>query len=111
MSQLITDINENDIDLSEKQSYDRLIDGRDIRFKTEINQEQRSVIGSIESSIMHFGNKGIVLHVANRFLLTFIDMGASMDRKSRKEIVEALKAKNDFLEKQLIMDKQLKQLH
>jgi hypothetical protein len=105
MSQLLTD-NDNNTDFSEKQSYDRLMDGQDIRFKTEINGEMRSVIGSIESSIDHFEKKKIHLDVANRFLLTFIDMGASLDRKSRKETVQALVAKNEFMEKQLVMEKQ-----
>ena len=100
----------NDYDLGEKQAYDRLIDGKDIRFKIEINQEQRCIISSIETSINHFDKKNIKLHVASQFLFTFIDMGASIDRKSRIEVVDALKAKADFLERELITDKQNNQL-
>jgi hypothetical protein len=107
--ELITDTNDN-MDLGEKQSYDRLIDGKDIRFKTEINYEQRCVISSIETSIEHFKKKGINLNVANRFVLTFIDMGASVGRQSRKEIVEALKAKVDAIEREYIANKQAQQL-
>lgn len=108
--QLINDSSDDNIDLSEKQSYDRLIDGKDIRFKTEITDDQRGIISSIETSIEHFGKKNITLFVATKFLLTYIDMGASLDRKSRKEMVDALKAKVDYLEHQLIMDKQNQQL-
>jgi hypothetical protein len=102
--------NDNDLDISEKQSYDRLIDGKDIRFKTEINNDQRCIISSIETSIEHFKNKEITLYVAKRFLLTFIDMGASIDRKSRKEIVDALKSKIDAIERQQLVEKQQQQL-
>ena len=102
--------NQDDIDISEKQSYDRLIDGKDIRFKTEINTDQRCTISSIETSISHFEKKGIHLDVATRFVLTFIDMGASIDRKSRKEIVEALQAKVDAIERQQMVEKQNQQL-
>lgn len=97
---------EENYDLSEKQSYDRLMDGQDIRFKTEITHEQRCVIPSIETSIQHFKEKGITLHVAEKFKNSFIDMGASVERKSRKETVEALKAKIDFMEKAILTDKQ-----
>ena len=107
--QLIND-NNNDLDISEKQSYDRLIDGKDIRFKTEINQEQRCIISSIETSIDHFAKKNIKLYVADRFVLTFIDMGASVERKSRKEMVESLKAKVDSIEREQIINKQNQQL-
>jgi hypothetical protein len=93
-------------DFSEKQAYDRLMDGKDIRWKTEVTDEQRCIIPSIETSIKHFEKKGIKLYVAQNFVLSFIDMGASIDRKSRKETVEALKAKLDFLEKNQLMDKQ-----
>ena len=103
--QVVTD-NESNIDIGEKQAHDRLIDGKDIRFKTELTDEQRGIISSIETSINHFSKKGIDLYVANKFVLTFIDMGASVDRKSRREVVDALKAKNDFLEKQLIAQQQ-----
>lgn len=109
MPQLITD-NDDNLDLSEKQSYDRLIDGKDIRYKTEINTDQRCIISSIETSIEHFRNKGINLYVADRFLLTFIDMGASVDRKSRKEMVEALKAKIDAIEQQQAADRANQQM-
>lgn len=102
--------NSGDLDISEKQSYDRLIDGRDIRFKTEITDDQRGIIGSIETSIKHFANKGVTLHVANRFLLTFIDMGASVGRKSRAEMVEALKAKVDAIERERMIEKQNNQM-
>jgi hypothetical protein len=96
-------INDNDdYDVSEKQSYDRLIDGKDIRFKTEITDDQRGIIACIETSIVHFAKKNINLHVATKFVLSYIDMGASLDRKSRKEIVESLKAKHDFMERQQI---------
>lgn len=107
--QLLND-NDTDIDFSEKQSYDRLIDGKDIRFKTEINSEQRSIISSIETSIGHFAKKGIKLHVAEQFVLSFIDMGASVDRKSRTEMVDSLKSKTEFLERQQIVTQQGKQL-
>jgi hypothetical protein len=100
----------NDLNIGEKQSYDRLIDGSDIRFKTEVTMEQRCAIASIESSILHFGNKNINLSVADRFVKSFIDMGASVDRKSRKEIVESLKSKTDFLEKQQIQQQQNNQI-
>jgi hypothetical protein len=103
-------LNDNNYDLDEKQSYDRLIDGKDIRFKTEINDDQRSIISCIETSINHFEKKGIKLHVATRFVLSFIDMGASLDRKSRKEVVDSLKSKADFLEKQQIVQQQNQQL-
>ena len=107
--QVVSDGNE-DYDMSEKQAYDRLIDGKDIRYKTEINHDQRCIISAVETSINHFRKKKIDLYVANQFLLTFIDMGASIDRKSRKEVVDSLKAKTDFLERQLIADKQNNQL-
>jgi hypothetical protein len=103
--ELIND-NDNDMDISEKQSYDRLIDGKDIRFKTEINTDQRCIISSIETSIKHFKDKKINLYVADRFLLTFIDMGASIDRKSRKEVVDALKSKIDAIEREQLLQKQ-----
>ena len=106
----VVDNGTDNLDIGEKQAYDRLIDGKDIRYKTEINQEQRCIISSIETSINHFEKKKINLHVAKQFLLTFIDMGASVDRKSRKEVVDSLKAKTDFLERQLIADKQNNQL-
>ena len=96
----------NNQDFSEKQSYDRLIDGSDIRFKTEITTDQRCAISSIETQIKHFANKHINLYVADRFVLSFIDMGASVDRKSRKEIVESLKAKQEFMERQQIATQQ-----
>lgn len=102
--------NDEDMDISEKQSYDRLIDGKDVRYKTEINYEQRSIISSIETSIEHFENKGVVLHVAKRFLLTFIEMGPSIDRKSRLEMVEALKAKIEAIERQQEIERQNQQL-
>jgi hypothetical protein len=102
--------NNSDIDIGEKQSYDRLIDGKDIRFKTEIDTDQRCFISCIETSIDHFKKKGVNLDVANRFVLTFIDMGASVDRKSRKEIVDSLKAKVDAIERQQAVDKQNQQL-
>ena len=102
--------NDNNIDIGEKQSYDRLIDGSDIRFKTEVTSEQRSIIPSIETSILHFAKKKINLHVAENYVLSFIDMGASLDRKSRKEIVESLKSKTDFLEKQQIQQNQNNQI-
>jgi len=102
--------NIGDLNLGEKQSYDRLVDGTDIRYKTEITDEQRSIISCIETSIMHFGNKGIKLHVATKFVLSYIEMGASIDRKSRGELVESLKAKLDFLEKEQIMNKQSNQI-
>ena len=102
--------NSGDLDIGEKQSYDRLIDGKDIRYKTEINNDQRCIISSIETSIEHFKKKGINLFVADKFLLTFIDMGASIDRKSRKEIVEALKAKIEAIEQQQAADRQNAQM-
>lgn len=102
--------NGNDFDIGEKQSYDRLVDGKDIRFKTDINQEQRCIISSVETSIEHFKKKNINLYVANQFLKTFIDMGASIDRLSRKELVDSLKAKIDAIEREQIMDKQNEQL-
>ena len=102
--QLLNDTG-GDFDISEKQSYDRLIDGKDIRFKTEINSDQRCVISSIETSIEHFKKKGINLYVVDRFLLTFIDFGASVDRKSRGEMVEALKAKIEAIEQQQAADR------
>lgn len=98
----------DDYDINEKQSYDRLIDGKDIRFKTDITYEQRSIISSIETSINHFAKKGINLNVAGKFVLSYIDMGASIDRQSRKEIVESLKSKNEFIEKQQVMQQQQK---
>jgi hypothetical protein len=107
--QLIND-NNNNMDLGEKQSHDRLIDGQDIRFKTEITNDQRGVISSIETSIDHFGKKNINLYVADKFVKSYIDMGASVDRKSRLEVVKALVAKNEFLERQLIMEKQQQQI-
>jgi hypothetical protein len=103
-------LNDNNYDLDEKQSYDRLIDGKDIRFKTDINDEQRSIISCIETSINHFGKKKIVLHVATKFVLSFIDMGASVNRQSRKEVVDSLKSKADFIEKQQIQQTQMQQL-
>lgn len=102
--------NNNDLDISEKQSYDRLIDGKDIRFKTEVDADQRCIISSIETSIEHFKRKNIELYVADRFVLTFIDMGASVDRKSRKEMVESLVAKKEAMEREQIINKQQQQL-
>ena len=102
---------QQDIDISEKQSYDRLIDGQDIRYKTEITDEQRSIVSCIETSINHFAKKGIILHVATRFVLSYIDMGASVDRKSRKEVVDALKSKLDFIEKNQMVEKQNNIIH
>jgi hypothetical protein len=102
--------NNNDLDLGDKQSYDRLIDGKDIRFKTELTDDQRGIISSIETSIKHFATKGITLYVADRFLLTFIDMGASVDRKSRKEMVESLVAKKEAMEREQIVNKQQQQM-
>jgi hypothetical protein len=102
--------NNGDLDISEKQSYDRLIDGQDIRFKTEITDDQRGIVSCIETSIDHFKKKGINLDVANRFVLTFIDMGASIDRKSRKEMVESLVAKKEAMEREQVVNKQQQQM-
>lgn len=107
--ELLNDDN-NNFDIGEKQSYDRLIDGRDIRFKTEISDDQRSIISCIETSIDHFNKKGITLHVAIKYVLSFIDLGASVDRQSRKEMVDSLKAKIDSIERQQLMEKQQQQL-
>jgi hypothetical protein len=106
----ILNSNDSETDISEKQSHDRLIDGQDIRFKTEITYEQRGIISCIETSIKHFKNKNIILYVASNFVLSYIDMGANIDRKSRKEVVEALKAKSEFIEKEQIMAKQNAQM-
>lgn len=103
--QLLNEDDNNDFD-GEKQSYDRLMDGKDIRYKTEVNSDQRSIIPLIETSIEHFSKKGINLSVAKRFVLSFIDMGASLDRKSRSEVVKALSEKSNFIEKQALMEKQ-----
>jgi hypothetical protein len=102
--------NNNDFDIGEKQSYDRLIDGKDIRFKTEIDVDQRCIISLIETSITHFKDKNINLNVAKNFVLSFIDMGASVNRQSRKEIVDALKAKIEAIERAQMVDKQQQQM-
>jgi hypothetical protein len=109
MVELLND-NANDFDLSEKQSYDRLIDGKDIRYKTEITDDQRGIISSIETSIKHFEDKKINLSVAKKFVLSYIEMGASVERKSRKEMVDSLKAKIDSIEREAIINKQNQQL-
>lgn len=106
--QLIND--ENNTDISEKQSHDRLIDGQDIRFKTEITNDQRGIISCIETSVKHFANKKINLYVADNFVKSYIDMGASVNRESRKEVVKAIVAKNEFIEKEQILAKQNAQI-
>jgi hypothetical protein len=107
--ELLTDSN-SDLDISEKQSYDRLIDGKDIRFKTEIDYDQRSIISSIETSIKHFEKKKINLYVAKNYVLSFIDLGASLNRQSRKEMVDSLKSKVENIDRQQLINKQQQQL-
>ena len=97
--------------MQEKQPYDRLVDGKDSRYKSEFTQEQRSCIAILESSYTHFFKKGITISVLSNFLISYIELGASVDRKSRTELVDSLKAKIDFLEKQQIAQNQANQIH
>jgi hypothetical protein len=94
----------------EKQPYDRLVDGKDARYKSEYNQDQRGCIAILESAYGHFLKAHINITVLQNFLLSYIELGASVDRKSRKELVDSLKAKIDFLERQQIAQNQSNQL-
>lgn len=99
-----------DFDVGEKQAYDRLIDGKDVRYKSSYTYEQRVCLAILEDAYKYFKAKGITINSLKHFTDGFIDLGPSEDRKSRSEVVESLKAKIDFLEKQNLTNQQNNQI-
>jgi hypothetical protein len=101
---------DNDDIMGEKQPYDRLVDGKDARYKSEYNQDQRSCIAILEDTYEHFKKANINVLALKNFIKAYIELGASVDRKSRKELIDSLKAKIDFLERQQITAQQQNQI-
>lgn len=82
-----------DTQLSSNEPERELVTGKNIKFKTELNEEQRCAISILYDSYMEFLERwNIDITALKRVLDEYVDFGASLGRKSRTEFVTARQA-------------------
>ena len=71
-----------------------LFTNKNVRFKTELSDEQRSAVSILYHFYRGLKDRGIEHNNLKYVLDEYIDFGVSLDRKSRTEYVESQKALN-----------------
>jgi hypothetical protein len=92
-------IEEFETQLTSNEPNRELVSGKNIKFKTQITEEQRGAISILLHAYKLCLKYGINFDGLKYVLDEFIDFGASVDRKSRNEFVDAQKAQ--MLQQQL----------
>lgn len=91
-------------EFSSNESVRELFSGKNIRFKTQITEEQRSAITILYGAYKHITSVGIQFSGLKDLLDEFIDFGVPLDRKSRDEFV---KASQQNIQNQAMMQQQM----
>lgn len=79
-------------DLSSNEPIRELFTPKNVKFKTQVTEEQRGAISILLSVYFRCKNLGIDFSGLKNVLDEFIDFGVSLDRKSRGEFVESQKS-------------------
>lgn len=87
-------IDEFETQISANEPVRELWSNKNIKFKTEITEEQRGVISILLDAYQEFKHYNIDLTVLRQVLSEFVDFGVAIDRKGRTEYVEAHKIYN-----------------
>lgn len=85
-------------ELSSNEPIRELLSSRNVRFKTEVTEEQRSALSILYHAYEQCEKRGIEFEALKSLLDDFVDFGVSLDRKSRQEYVEAHKAQLSAME-------------
>lgn len=84
-----------------------LLSGRNVRFKTQLTDEQRSAVSILYHAYRVCLKRGIKFDGLKYVLDEYIDFGVSLDRKSREEFVQAHQQQ---LQNQMMAQQQQQQL-
>lgn len=92
--------------LSSNEPIRELFNSKNVKFKTELTQEQRSAVSILYQTYRKLLLKGFDLPALKFVLDEYIDFGVSIDRKGRSEYVDAHKS---YLQQQAIQGNQQNQ--
>lgn len=81
-----------DLELSSNEPNRELFTAKNIRFKTQLTEEQRGAVSILYHAYEQCVLRGINFSGLKHVLDEYIDFGVSVDRKSRSEFVDAQKA-------------------
>jgi hypothetical protein len=81
-----------DAQLSSNEPIRELFTAKNIKFKTEVTQEQRSSISILYHAYFEGLRRGFNLTALHEVLDQFVDFGVPVERKGRLEYVDAHKA-------------------
>ena len=87
-------IDDFETQLSGNEPLRELFSGKNVRFKTQLTEEQRGAVSVLYHAWKQCTLRGISFDGLKDVLDEYIDFGVSMDRKSREEFVEAQKSYN-----------------
>lgn len=78
-----------DTELSSNEPVRELFSGKNVRFKTQVTEEQRNALSILYHAYEQCQQRGIQFNGLKSLLDDFVDFGVSLDRKSRTEYVDA----------------------
>jgi hypothetical protein len=92
-----------DIELSSNEPIRELFTPKNVRFKTQLTEEQRGAVSILYHAYMQAIERGINYSGLKQVLDQYIDFGVSVDRKSREEYVESHKSQmmNQMMQNQM----------
>lgn len=85
-------MDEFETSLSSNEPIRELFTPKNIKFKTQLTEEQRAAVAILYHAYSVMKARGIVLDSLKFVLDEYIDFGVSIDRKGREEYVDAHKA-------------------
>lgn len=92
---------EFDMQVSSNEPVRDLFSPKNIRFKTQITEEQRGALSVLYHAYRRALAIGVNFDGLKNVLDEFIDFGVSLDRKSRNEFVDAHKAQLSEMQRKL----------